>query len=135
MLMVYQSRRQQKKLCHSRYRPTALPVGVSWFMPPLGGITPLTCTIFDPSIFGNSQRNQVFHISPTRPKWPYMGNYLDTFLKMAHRGNTGFRRGNRMLLCVSVKLIRAFFSLFRRTQPCAPVHLRYRGTDDSWQEP
>ena len=69
------------------------------------GTTPLTCTIFDPSIFGNSQRNQVYHISPTRPKWPHMGNYLDTFLKMAHRGK-------RMLLCVSVKLICAFFSLF-----------------------
>ena len=77
-----------------------------------GGINPLTCSIFDPSIFGNSHRNQVFHISPTRPKWPHMGNYLDTFLKMAHRGNTGFHRGKRMLLCVSVKLICAFFSLF-----------------------
>ena len=76
------------------------------------GTTPLTCTIFDPSIFGNSQRNQVFHISPTRPKWSHMGNYLDTFLKMAHRGNTGFHRGKRMQLCVSVKLICAFFSLF-----------------------
>ena len=28
---------------------------------------------------------------------------------MAHRGDTGFHRGKRMLLCVSVKLICAFF--------------------------
>lgn len=37
-------------LCHTPNAPTALPVGVSRVMPPLGGITPLTCTIFD-SIF------------------------------------------------------------------------------------
>lgn len=30
---------------------TALPVGVLWLMPSSGGISPLTCTIFDPSIF------------------------------------------------------------------------------------
>ena len=78
----------------------------------VGGINPLTCTIFDPGIFGNSQRNQVFHISPTRPKWPHMGNYFDPFPKMAHRGNTRPHRGKRMLLCVSVKLICAYFLTF-----------------------
>ena len=38
-----------KKLCHTTNPPTALPVGVSRVRPPSGGITPLTCTIFDPS--------------------------------------------------------------------------------------
>lgn len=38
-----------KKLCHTTNPPTALPVGVSWVRPPESGITPLTCTIFDPS--------------------------------------------------------------------------------------
>ena len=77
-----------------------------------GGINPLTCTIFDPIIFGSSRKKPVFHISPTRPKWLHMGNYLGTFLKMAHRDNTGSHRGKRMLLCVSVKLICGYFSLF-----------------------
>ena len=38
-----------KKLCHTTNPPTALPVGVSRVRPPQSGITPLTCTIFDPS--------------------------------------------------------------------------------------
>ena len=78
----------------------------------VGGINPLTCTIFDPIIFGISQRNQVFHISLTRRKSSIMGNYLNPFPKMAHRGNTGSHRGKRMLLCVSVKLICAYFFTF-----------------------
>ena len=40
-----------QKLCHTPNAPTALPVGVSRVMPPLGGITPLTCTIFNPKFY------------------------------------------------------------------------------------
>ena len=42
-----------------------------------GGISPLTCTIFDPTYFWVILRNHVFHISPTRLKFSIMGNYLD----------------------------------------------------------
>jgi len=76
------------------FLPTALPVGVSRVMPPLGGITPLTCTIFDPTYFGGISRNHVFHISPTRLNNSIMGNYLDFGLKIAHRGKRS------SLLCV-----------------------------------
>lgn len=43
------SPKTSKKLCHTTNPPTALPVGVSRVRPPQSGITPLTCTIFDPS--------------------------------------------------------------------------------------
>ena len=42
------SSKSSKKLCHTTNPPTALPVGVSRVRPPKSGITPLTCTIFDP---------------------------------------------------------------------------------------
>ena len=67
-------------------------------MPPLSGIKPLTCTIFDPTYFGGILRNHVFHISPTSLKSSIMGNYLDFGLKIAHRGNTGSNRGKRKLV-------------------------------------
>lgn len=72
-------------------------------MPPLSGIKPLTCTIFDPTYFGGILRNHVFHISPTSPKKSIMGNHLDFALKIAHRGNTGSHKGKRKLSCVSEK--------------------------------
>ena len=72
-------------------------------MPPKDGISPLTCTIFDPTYFGSILRNHVFHISPARLKSSIMGNYLDFALKIAHRGNTGSHRGKRKLGCVSEK--------------------------------
>ena len=87
----------QRKLCHDRFLPTALPVGVHQLMPPIGGIKPLTRTIFDPTYFGGILRNHVFHTSPTRLKFFIMGNYPDFGLKMAHRGNTGSHRGKRKL--------------------------------------
>lgn len=43
------SSKSSKKLCHTTNPPTALPVGVSRVRPHISGITPLTCTIFDPS--------------------------------------------------------------------------------------
>ena len=64
------------------------------------GISPLTCTIFDPTYFGTILRNHVFHISPTSLKKSIMGNYLDFGLKIAHRGNTGSHRGKKKLCCV-----------------------------------
>lgn len=92
--------RTTEKLCHTTFLPTALPVGVFRLMPSLGGIKPLTCTIFDPTYFGGILRNHVFHISPTRLKSSIMGNYLDFALKIAHRGNTGSYKGKRKLFCM-----------------------------------
>lgn len=71
--------------------------------PSSGGISPLTCTIFDTTYFGGISRNHVFHISPTRLNNSIMGNYLDFGLKIAHRGNTGSHRGKRKLICLSKK--------------------------------
>ena len=68
-----------------------------------GGISPLTCTIFDPTYFGTILRNQISHISPTSIKKFIMGNYLDFALKIAHGGNTDSHRGKRKLSCVSEK--------------------------------
>ena len=76
--------------------PNGSAGGVSWLMPSPGGISPLTCTIFDTTYFGGISRNHVFHISPTRLKSSIMGNYLDFALKIAHRGK-------RKLGCVSEK--------------------------------
>ena len=70
-------------------------------MPLSCGISPLTCTIFDPTYFGSILRKHVFHLSPTRLKSSIMGNYLDFALKIAHRGNTGSHRSKRKLGCVS----------------------------------
>ena len=64
------------------------------------GISPLTCTIFDPTYFGDILRNNVFYISPTRLKFSIMGNYLDFALKIAHRGNTGSHKGKRKMFCM-----------------------------------
>jgi len=77
-----------------------LPVGVSRLMPSSGGISPLTCTIFDPTYFGGALRNHVFYISPTRLKISIMGNYLDFALKIAHRGDTGSHKGKRKMFCM-----------------------------------
>ena len=65
-----------------------------------GGISPLTCTIFDPTYFGGISRNHVFHISPTRLNNSIMGNYPDFALKIAHRGNAASHKGKRKLSCV-----------------------------------
>ena len=93
----------QGKLCHTIFLPTALPMGVSRLMPPMGDIKPLTCTIFDPTYFGGILRNHVFHISPTRLKISIMAYYLDFGLKIAHRGNIGSHRGKRKLFGVPEK--------------------------------
>ena len=70
-------------------------------MPLPCGISPLTCTIFDPNIFLIFSKSNFFHISPTSPKKSIMGNYLDFTLKIAHRGNTCSHKGKRKLFCLS----------------------------------
>ena len=102
-LTFTQNLKRSRKLCHTILLPTALPVGVFRLMPPKDGISPLTCTIFDPNIFLIFSKSIFFHISPTRLKSSIMGNYLDFALKIAHRGNTGSHRGKRKLGCVSEK--------------------------------
>ena len=49
--------------------------------PSLGGISPLTCTIFDPNIFLIFSKSIFFHISPTSPKKSIMGNSSTSLLK------------------------------------------------------
>ena len=67
---------------------------------------------FRPQYFWRlSEKSSLSHF-PNKAQIVHYGYYLDPFPKMAHRGNTGFHRGKRMLPCVSVKLICAFFSLF-----------------------
>ena len=50
------------------------------------GISPLTCTIFDPTYFGSILRNHVFHISPTT---------TSTSLLKSHTGATQALTGAR----------------------------------------
>ena len=83
--------------------PNGFAVGCYTLMPSSGGIKPLTCTIFDPSIFLIFSKSTFVHISPTRLKTFIMGNYLDFGLKIAHRGNTGSHRGKRKLFGVPEK--------------------------------
>ena len=60
-----------------------------------GGISPLTCTIFDPTYFGSILRNHVFHISPTRLKSFIMGKTTSTLLLKSHTGATQALTGAR----------------------------------------
>jgi len=88
----------------TKFLPTALPVGVSRLMPFVGGISPLTCTIFDPGIFHIFSASNFFYIFPTRLKYFIMGNFNFGF-KIANRGNTGSYRGKKKLLCLPKKQI------------------------------
>ena len=92
--------------------PTALPVGVYRLMPSSGGISPLTCTIFDPSIFLRISGSTFFHISSTRLKYLVMGNYFDFGIKIAHRGNIGSYKGKRKLFGVPERCICALLLFF-----------------------
>ena len=65
-----------------------------------GGISPLTCTIFDPIYFGTILRNQISHISQQALKSLSWVTNLDFALKIAHRGNTGSHKGKRTLFCM-----------------------------------
>ena len=77
-----------------------------------GGISTLTCTIFDPSIFLIFSKSTFVHISPTNPKKSIMGNYFDFGLKIAHRGNIGSYKGKRKLFGVSERCICALLLFF-----------------------
>ena len=80
-------------------------------MPSFGGISPLTCTIFDPNIFLIFSKSIFFHISPTSPKKSIMGNSSTSLLK----SHTGSHKGKRKLACLSENYICAlllFFSVF-----------------------
>ena len=59
------------------------------------GISPLTCTIFDPTKLGVILRNHVFHISPTRLKNPIMGIFTSTSGLKLHTGETQALTGVR----------------------------------------
>ena len=107
----------QEKLCQTIFLPTALPVGVSRLMPSSGGISPLTCTIFDPIYFGTILRNQISHISPTSLKKFIMGNYLttSTSLLKSHTGATQAltRARESWLACLKIIFVHYYcFSLF-----------------------
>ena len=92
--------KHNKFLNSTTFLPTALPVGVFRLMPSSGGISPLTCTISDPTYFDSILRNHAFHISTTSLKESIMAYYLDFALKIAHRGNAGSHKGKRKLSCV-----------------------------------
>ena len=90
-------------------------MGVFRLMPPSGGISPLTCTIFDPTYFGGILRNHVFHISPTRLKTFIMGTTSTSALKL-HTGATQAltRARESCFLCSDSKIVHIyrFFSVF-----------------------
>ena len=90
-------------------------MGVHRLMPSSGGISPLTCTIFDPTYFGGISRNHVFHISPTRLNNSIMGNYSTSVLK-SHTGATQALTGAResWLVCRKSRFVHyySFFSVF-----------------------
>ncbi len=65
--------------------PTALLVAVSWLMPPFGGISPITCTIFDPIIFLRNSVSTFFHIFLTRVNFSSAGKGDDKPSKQGNR--------------------------------------------------
>lgn len=104
----------QRKLCHDRFLPTALPVGVHQLMPPIGGIKPLTRTIFDPTYFGGILRNHVFHTSPTRLKFSIMGTTSTSLLKLHTGATQAFTRVREScFVCLKIRFVHyySFFSV------------------------
>ena len=76
------------------------------------GISPLTCTIFDPTYFGSILRNHVFHISPTRLKSSIMGTTSTSLLK-SHTGATQALTGAResWVVCQKSKFVHYYLFL------------------------
>ena len=72
-------------------------------MPPKDGISPLTCTIFDPNIFLIFSKSIFFHISPTSSKKSIMGNSSTSLLK-SHTGATQALTGVRESCFVCLKI-------------------------------
>lgn len=79
------------------------------------GISPLTCTIFDPNIFLIFSKSIFFHISPTSPKKSIMGNSSTSLLK-SHTGATQALTGAResWFVCLKNEFVHiyGFFSVF-----------------------
>ena len=86
-----------------------LAMSLSW------GISPLTCTIFDPNIFLIFSKSIFFHISPTSPKKSIMGNSSTSLLK-SHTGATQALTGAResWFVCLKNEFVHiyGFFSVF-----------------------
>ena len=84
-------------------------------MPSSGGISPLTCTHFDPNIFLIFSKSIFFHISPTSPKKSIMGNSSTSLLK-SHTGATQALTGVResCFVCLKIEFVHiyGFFSDF-----------------------
>ena len=83
-------------------------------MPPKDGISPLTCTHFDPNIFLIFSKSIFFHISPTSPKKSIMGNSSTSLLKL-HTGATQAltRARESWLACLKIIFVHYYcFSLF-----------------------
>lgn len=85
-------------------------------MPLSCGISPLTCTIFDPIYFGTILRNQISHISPTSLKKFIMGKTTSTSLLKSHTGATQAltRARERCFVCSDSKFVHlyCYFSVF-----------------------
>ena len=76
------------------------------------GISPLTCTIFDPNIFLIFSKSIFFHISPTSPKKSIMGNSSTSLLK-SHTGATQALTGAResWVVCQKSKFVHYYLFL------------------------
>lgn len=109
------SSKSSKKLCHTTNPPTALPVGVSRVRPPQSGITPLTCTIFDPvlqprfiPIFGvlDASALRVFcyflQIGSYRAEYSLIGHFIQFCRITAH---VATRRLTRRCLCRFLSIV------------------------------
>ena len=106
---------QQRKLCHTTFPPTALPVGVSRLMPSSGGISPLTCTIFDPNIFLIFSKSTSFTFPQQGSDFPLWVTTSTSLLK-SHTGATQAltRARERCFVCSDSEIVHyyCFFSVF-----------------------
>lgn len=83
--------------------PNGSAGGGSRLMPSSGGISPLTCTHFDPNIFLIFSKSNFVHTSPTSPQKSIMGNSSTSLLK-SHTGATQALTGVRESCFVCLKI-------------------------------
>ena len=76
--------------------PTALPLGVFSVCAAAGGINPLTCTHFDPTIFLNFQKKVVVSHRANEPIYLAHSTSSDTSWKRATRAVTARHKGKRI---------------------------------------
>lgn len=69
--------------------PPAVPLGISRVIPPLGGITPLTCTIFDPTFCGRFHSFNFAQICVLDSYRPKLSLFLLTTSQIATNTPTG----------------------------------------------